>query len=294
MVMAIPKLIRISHPWQSLLLALLNYAMVAALAVTLAYWLWQLASPAPLAAVPVTESSPQNLTATINAAHWFGSNTGQEASTISSGDMKLVGIFGSVNSASGKHPGFAIFQMSNGKQLHAMLNKEFTPGLKLTGISQDAVTVLQNGIPQTIVLDEKSGPVEIPRIKSNAVSKPSTNADKVRQVKIVGVKPEAMKTGEVAVRPTQAQQPEQPLPKPSAQDIHTESSGVAQNLDDVKYLPAESQSGKYSEKNDLTPAPETKPETSTQAPQPPEESKGLTGLLDNLKRWVTGRKEASQ
>lgn len=294
MVMAIPKLIRVSHPWQSLLLALLNYAMVAALAITLAYWLWQLASPAPLAAVPVTESSPQNLTATINAAHWFSNNNAQEASTTSSGDMKLVGIFGSVNNASGKHPGFAIFQMSNGKQLHAMLNKEFTPELKLTGISQDAVTVLQDGIPRTIALDEKSRPVEIPRIKSNAVTKPSSNEGKVRQLKIVGVKPETMKTSEPTTKPTQEQHPEQPLPKPAPQDIHTETPGAAQNLDDVKYLPVESQSGKYSEKHELTPAPEAKPETSPQAQQQPEEGKGLTGLLDNLKSWLTGKKEAPQ
>ncbi|MGZ8251918.1 MAG: hypothetical protein ACXW1P_05935 [Methylophilaceae bacterium] len=292
--MAIPKLIRVSHPWQSLLLALLNYAMVAVLAITLAYWSWQLASPAPLAAVPVVETSPQNLAATINAAPWFSNNNGQETSATSSGDMKLVGIFGSVNNASGKHPGFAIFQMSNGKQLHAMLNKEFTPGLKLTDISHDTVTVLQNGIPQTIALDEKSRPVEIPRIKSNNVARPTSNTGKVRQVKIIGVKTEAMKTGEPTVKPTQVPPPELPLPKPSTPDIHTETPAATQNLDDVKYLPVENQNGKYSEKHEPAPAPEAQAETIAQAQQQPEARKGLTGLLDNLKSWVTGKKEAPQ
>ncbi|HSH73263.1 MAG TPA: type II secretion system protein N [Methylophilaceae bacterium] len=298
--MAVPKLIRFSSPWKSLLLALLNYAMVVALAITLAYWAWQLLQPAPLPAVPVIAAPNQNLSATINARHWFGEgNGGTDASSTSSFDMKLVGIFGSLNNASGKHPGFAIFQMSNGKQLHAMLNQDFSAGLKLTNISRDSVTVLQNGVAQNITLDEKSRPLEIARIKSNtAPSKAEGSAEKIRQIKIVGVKPkpvaETAPSKPVNAELAKATASEQSVP--TTQPAHNTEAVIArQNADDMKYLPVEKSEPKLEEQHASTGAAESQTDVkieseAEQLKEKHEEKKGLLDLLNNVKNWVTGKK----
>jgi len=296
MVMAVPRLIRFSTPWQSLLLALLNYAMVILLAITLAYWSWQFLQPDPVSAPPVASTPSQSFSNAINAAEWFG-NSSSDGSATASLDLKLVGIFGALNSASTKHPGFAIFQMNNGKQVHAMLNQEFTPGLKLTNIGRDNVTILQNGIPQNILLDEKSRPLEIARIRSTA-PKAETKEDntfnekKVRQIRIMGDKPKPASGPAEPVKTTPAEQP-------SAQAHIAEAPSPRQNMDDLKYLPVEKPEPGSEEKHEGPAASQAKIEGKNES-QPAiseethTEKKGLLDLLNNLKNWVTGKKPEEQ
>jgi len=303
MVMAVPKLIRFSTPWQSLLLALLNYAMLVLLAITLAYWSWQLFQPSPVSAPPVASTPNQPLSSTINAAGWFSDSNSDGVSTASL-DLKLVGIFGALNhtanNASGKHPGFAIFQMSNGKQLHAMLNQEFTPGLKLTDIGRDSVTILQNGVPQNILLDEKSRPLEIARIKSgtpklnaqksNAQLDLESNEKKIRQIKIVGEKPKPL-AAPAPIEPAKQKSPEQSL----SQTNTIESASAKQNTDDMKYLPVEKTEFKSEEKHESQTTTQAKTEIKNEsqpasAEEAHPEKKSLLDLLNSVKNWVTGNK----
>ena len=158
--------LHVSSRGYSLLAGMLNYGMLAVLALILAYWIWQLAAPAALPAVAANPLINREAVATITARHWFGGdNTGIPGVPPENAlNIKLVGIFGAAKSK--KQAGFAIFQLKDGKQVYAMLNQEITPGLKLTGITANAVTVEQDGLQVKIVLEEKAVALEIPRIKS--------------------------------------------------------------------------------------------------------------------------------
>jgi len=159
------KPVRVSSVGYSLLARTLNYGMLAVLALTLAYWTWQLVAPPALPAVATSPTVNREAVAIIAARHWFKSeNTGQAGGpTENVLNLKLVGIFGSAKNR--KQAGFAIFQLTDGRQVYAMLNQEITPGLKLTGIAANAVTVEQEGLQVKIVLEEKAAVLDIPHIK---------------------------------------------------------------------------------------------------------------------------------
>lgn len=164
--MAIPSLIpnnratriRFSRPWQSVVTGLLNYAMVAILAITLAQWTWVLFGPAPLTAPAPAVMPSQSLAATITASRWFNNDSPapspQENATQG---IKLVGVLGSTKS----RPGFAILQLSSGKQLVALLNQEAAPGVKVTAIGKNEVAISQNGVISQLKLAETAKPLEV-------------------------------------------------------------------------------------------------------------------------------------
>lgn len=137
--------------WQRWLSRCLNVAMVALLGWTLAYWTWQILSPAPIIATPADEATEQSLLPSIQAAGWFGqSNT--PAVVQSASDMKLVGLYSSAK----KHRGFAIFKLANGTQATVLLNQEITPGTKLIQISKDHVVIDRQGTRAEILLESKT------------------------------------------------------------------------------------------------------------------------------------------
>ena len=111
--------LHVSSRGHRLLAGVLNYGMLAVLALTLAYWIWQLAAPAALPAVATKPLINREAVATITARHWFGgNNTGLPgASPENALNIKLVGIFGAAKSK--KQAGFAIFQLKDGKQVYA-------------------------------------------------------------------------------------------------------------------------------------------------------------------------------
>ncbi len=86
------KPVKLSKPWQTLLVSLANYGMVVAFAACLAYWVWVFLKPNPIAAVPISAPTAQTILPAILAGHWF--NNAQAAPIAAAGNinLKLVGI----------------------------------------------------------------------------------------------------------------------------------------------------------------------------------------------------------
>jgi type II secretory pathway component PulC len=125
--------------------------MIVAFAMSLAYWVWVFFKPSTIADIPPSAPATQTILPSILAGHWFStSNSSNEIAPViaPAPSMKLVGLF----SSTPKRPGFAIFQLENGKQQYAVVNHEIVAGVTLVGVNRKSVTVMQNGETSEIKL----------------------------------------------------------------------------------------------------------------------------------------------
>jgi type II secretory pathway component PulC len=145
--------IKLLRPWQKALVTLINYSMVALLAMTLAYWFWVFYKPSPAPSSPAMLENTQDMLPKILAGHWFSENNQVSASESKdlSRALKLIGVM----STSVKQPGFAVFKLEDGKHQHALLHNEIMPGVMLESIDADSVMVSQQGMLTKIELESR-------------------------------------------------------------------------------------------------------------------------------------------
>ncbi len=141
--------ITISKPWQNITINMLNYVMVVLLALTLAYWFWVFFKPLPIAKVQPLEASTSTLLPSILAGHWFN-QAKSPLITLDNNSLKLLGVMSTTHHS----PGFAIFKLADGKQIHALLNHEVIAGTQLVAITKNSVTISQNGAESKVMLED--------------------------------------------------------------------------------------------------------------------------------------------
>jgi hypothetical protein len=171
--------LQLSKPWQNALIILFNYGMVAVFAMSLAYWTWIFFKPDATPPPSPEPAAKQTLLPSILASHWFGSSD-SKVTIYQRSDVRLVGLL----SPSQHQAGFAIFKLSNGQQQHAVLQQEIMRGVKLVGISQNSVTISENGVNSEISLENKVDQVALGIATVNATP----------QIKMLETKSEAIIT----------------------------------------------------------------------------------------------------
>ena len=136
---------------------LATFAATCALAGVLAWWVWQLVGPSPMH-IPV--AAPADPAATIIASGLFGGAAPQvqgagaaSGATLGAG-TRLLGIV-----AEPRQRGFALFRLPSGPKVVAA-GEEISPGVRVTGVDRDAVTLRDGSGEQRVALrqDEKSLP----------------------------------------------------------------------------------------------------------------------------------------
>lgn len=152
--------------WPGCIAALVNYAMVAVLALVLAHWAWVLFAPIAPATPPVAPQPVPTQVAAIAQGHWFGAGSPGMAPKSLPFSMKLVGVLG----PAGNRPGFAIFRQGDGKQMHALLHQEIEPGIRIQSISAEAVILVRDGESFSVGLERKEA--VLPGLKLSASGGP--------------------------------------------------------------------------------------------------------------------------
>lgn len=114
--------------------AVLDLALAAALALTLAHWTWALGAPAAVAAP--SYAAPAALAA-ADAARLRGLFGAPRAATpAAAGPLRLVGVVA---------PSQAVFALQGGKPRAARPGEEIVPGSILREVHRDHVVVERNG-----------------------------------------------------------------------------------------------------------------------------------------------------
>jgi type II secretory pathway component PulC len=132
----------------------LELALVAALAISLAYWTWVALSPpavgAPMQSAGKVSDGPEQLA----SRNLFGVSSGGVAAgprTASAG-ITLLGVF------SGKRPGEgrAILVRQGSRPTSVAAGESITEGLALQEVHPDHVIILRNGAPERVDLERRS------------------------------------------------------------------------------------------------------------------------------------------
>jgi hypothetical protein len=164
--------INFSKPLRNWLITLINYAMVVVFAAVLAYWVWVFLKPNQIAAVAPSAPPVQTILPTILGGHWFNpANLVATRQVSASVELKLLGVM----TPSKNQAGFAIFQLANGKQIHALLNHEITSGVQLVSLTPKTATITQNGGEATIELVENVEKLDL-TVKPDATASASETA----------------------------------------------------------------------------------------------------------------------
>lgn len=119
----------------------IDLALVAALAVTLAWWTWALAAPAAVAAPAY--AAPAALDA-ADAARLRGLFGAPRAAPAAAGPLRLVGVIA---------PGRAVFALQGEKPRAARPGEEIVPGTILREVHRDHVVVERNGALERLGLE---------------------------------------------------------------------------------------------------------------------------------------------
>jgi hypothetical protein len=124
-----------------------TFAAIVALALVLAYWIWNLIAPAP---VRIPAAVPTDPGATLAASGLFRSGGASTPSTQAGGglgsDARLLGVFAGQNG-----DGYALFRLSSGPKLVAR-GQEIVPGAVLAAVNVDSVSVREKDGERALVL----------------------------------------------------------------------------------------------------------------------------------------------
>ena len=121
--------------------ALLDAALVAALAVATAYWTWALAAPAAVAAPSYAAPAATDAAAAARLRALFGA---PRAAPAAAGPLRLVGV---------ASPGQAVFALQGEKPRAARPGEEIVPGTILREVHGDHVVVERNGALERLGLE---------------------------------------------------------------------------------------------------------------------------------------------
>ena len=123
------------------LIAMLNFASLAAFCALAAHWTWIVFAPDPIALLAQAEKAPQESRVDkIVASHVFGGGAPNGQSRLPPG-LRLDGIFAP---ARGK-PGAAIFTEEGRGSRAVLVGNEVVPGFLLEAIAADHAVLLHDG-----------------------------------------------------------------------------------------------------------------------------------------------------
>ncbi|MGA8032344.1 MAG: type II secretion system protein N, partial [Casimicrobiaceae bacterium] len=132
--------------------AIATWVASSVLAAVVAWWGWQLFGPAP---VHIAATAPADPAATLVAANLFGAGAAPTSAVASgatlSGNARLLGII-----AEPRKQGYALFSLPGGPKVVAV-GQEITPGVKVTAIAPDTVTVREGAIERRLRLWPEPG-----------------------------------------------------------------------------------------------------------------------------------------
>ena len=119
----------------------------SALVAVVAWWGWQLFGPVP---VHIAATAPADPAATLVAANLFGGGAAPTSAVASdatlSGNARLLGII-----AEPQKQGYALFSLPGGPKLVAV-GQEITPGVKVTAVAPDTVTLREGATERRLRL----------------------------------------------------------------------------------------------------------------------------------------------
>ena len=131
----------------------LELTLVAALAISLAYWTWVAISPATVAAPMLSAGPGSGRPEQLASGNLFGATSpGVATGPRSAGaGFTLVGVF------SGERPGEgrAIFGRQSGRPASIATGESVTEGVTLHEVHPDHVIVLRNGVAERIDLERR-------------------------------------------------------------------------------------------------------------------------------------------
>lgn len=124
--------------------ALLDAALVAALAVTMAWWTWALAAPAAVAASSYAAPAAIDAAAAARMRALFGTAA---AAPAAAGPLRLVGV---------ASPSQAVFALQGEKPRAARPGEAIVPGTILREVHRDHVVVERNGAMERLGLERNA------------------------------------------------------------------------------------------------------------------------------------------
>jgi type II secretory pathway component PulC len=134
-------------------IVMLELALVAALAVSLAYWTWVAIAPASVgvpssAAAPATDRAEQ-----VAHRNLFGvvSSAPAAAPRAASAGLTVLGIFSGRRSGEGR----AIIARQGSRPVTVATGESIADGLSLQEVHPDHVIVLRNGVPERLDLERR-------------------------------------------------------------------------------------------------------------------------------------------
>jgi len=142
-------------------IALLELALVAALAISLAHWTWVALAPGATAAPSVASQSAAPLAGRPRMPNLFGAPPERAAAGDGAQDfrVKLRGVI----SPSAADKGRAIFALENGKSTTTSPGEAIVPGVVLQEVHADHVLVSRDGATRRITLERRSAIAETSR-----------------------------------------------------------------------------------------------------------------------------------
>ena len=136
---------------------LLDMALVAALALSLAYWTWAFVAPRSVAAPAMPAHGELDIARSAAAGQLFGARgTGAPLSAPTT-KLRLLGV-----AAPGdRREGRAIFALENGKSRTARAGDALLPGLVLKEIHPDHAVLERDGRMERVGLERRAASVEL-------------------------------------------------------------------------------------------------------------------------------------
>jgi hypothetical protein len=139
---------------------LLEFTLVAALAVTLAYWTWVALAPPATAAPAIGVEAEHQRPGAIVQRHLFGAAregmAGGESSSGSTLRLKVLGVFARGEPGAGR----AIVALDNGRPVTVSAGDGIVAGIVLQEVHPDHVLVLRAGVIERINLERRAATLE--------------------------------------------------------------------------------------------------------------------------------------
>ena len=155
-------------------IAVLELAVVAALAVSLAFWTWQvIAPPAVAAPAPSSIGAGPGGPAPVAARGLLGAGEARSAAPARAvAALTLVGVFAGQAPGSGR----ALIARSGDRAQLVVAGEEIAPGVVLNEVHADHVTVLRGAALERIELERRGAGGAQARPAGTPAAKPSANS----------------------------------------------------------------------------------------------------------------------
>ena len=139
---------------------LLDIALVAALAISLAYWTWVALTPRAVAAPALASQLDIPASGPIVRRNLFGgAQNGSPAATPDAAPAARLNLTGVV-APGAPGTGRAVFKLENGKPAIANVGEAVMPGVILKEVHPDHVVVARDGAFERITLDRRAATAE--------------------------------------------------------------------------------------------------------------------------------------